>query len=345
MNNAEFRLTQLAFVCSMMAASLVVDIGMVQGKSLDVLASPATVVLHIWGQGSKTSGDGGTLLQILTRVEAAYSKINPAIHFVNELHGNDSALGGVYVGAADIAFMTREPSYIELDGYQQMIQGQTPLKIAVMRGSPSARGSVSPLVLVVNRTNPLDSITLPQLKSIFTTSRTTSSPTSKLWQDLGVSSSKVRHSIHIYGFDPESEEAVTFSIATLGTHPRWTCKYIAALDTPNAARQISEEVQHDPDGLGLTTLDAVGSNVKVLAIAASGDAVLPTPEAISSGEYVLSRTVIALTQKTSGKSSESAVQSFLAFLLSDQGQAIIRSDGTFVSVTGAAMAAAREALR
>ena len=201
------------------------------------------------------------------------------------------------------------------------------------------------MVFLVSRTNPRNSITLPQLKSIFTASRTTGSPTAQLWQDLGVSSSQVRHSIHVYGFEPESEEAVTFSIATLGPHPRWACKYIAVLDTPNAARQISEEVQRDPDGLGLTTLDAVGSNVKVLAIAASGDAVRPTSETISSGDYVLGRTVVALTQKTSGRSSESAVRSFLAFLLSDQGQAIIRSDGKFVSVSGTAMAAAKEALR
>ena len=138
---------------------------------------------------------------------------------------------------------------------------------------------------------------------------------------------------------------MTFSIATLGAHPRWACTYIAAPDTPNAARQISEEVQHDPDGLGLTTLDAVGSNVKVLAIAASGDAVRPTPETISSGEYVLGRTVIALTQKRSGRSGESAVRSFLAFLLSDEAQAIIRSDGTFVSLIGAAMTDAKEALQ
>lgn len=345
MKSAQARLRQLAVACSMIAVSLVADASLAQGKSLETSVGPAPVILRVWGQSSQTTTGDGTLLQMLTKLEAAYSKFNPAVYFANELRGNDSALGGLYVGAADIAFMTREPSYIELDGYQQMTQGQTPLQIAVMRGSPSARGSISPLVLVVNRTNPLNTITLPPLKSIFTASRGTGSPTAGLWKDLGVSSSQMRHPIHVYGFDPESEDAVAFSIATLGTHPRWVCTYIAAPDTPNAARQISEEVQHDPDGLGLTTLDAVGSNVKVLAIAASGNAVGPTPEAISSGEYVLGRTVIALTQRTSGRSSESAARSFLAFLLSDEGQAIIRSDGTFVTLSGAAMTAAKEALR
>lgn len=327
-----------------MVFSLPAEKAIAQGQSQYASTRPVPIVLHIWGQGSQTAGNG-TLLQMLTRLEAAYSGLNPAVHFANQLRGNDSALGGLYVGAADIAFMTREPSYIELDGYQQMIQGQTPLQIAVMRGSPSARGSTSPLVLVVNRANPLTAITLPQLTSIFTASRGTGSPAAGLWQDLGLSNLQGRRSIHLYGFDTESDEAVTFSIATLGAYPRWACTYIAAPDTPNAARQISEEVQHDPDGLGLTTLDGVGSSVKVLAIAASGDAVPPTPETISSGKYVLGRTVIALAHKNSGKSAESAVRSFLAFLLSDDAQAIIRSDETFVSISGAAMAASKEALQ
>ena len=70
-----------------------------------------------WGAGSRD------LLLTLDRLEAAYSAMNPNTHFDNQLRGNDSALGGLYVGAADVAFITKEPSYIELDGYQQMIQG------------------------------------------------------------------------------------------------------------------------------------------------------------------------------------------------------------------------------
>lgn len=165
MKNAQARLRQSSFACWMVVVSLAADIGIGQGQSQYELARTGPVVLRIWSQANETTGNG-TLLQMLTRLEAAYSGLNPAVHFADELHGNDSALGGLYVGAADLVFMTREPSYIELDEYQQMIQGQTPLQIAVMRGSPSARGSNSPLVLVLNRGDPVTSITLPQLKSL-----------------------------------------------------------------------------------------------------------------------------------------------------------------------------------
>jgi phosphate transport system substrate-binding protein len=308
-------------------------------------ASPSdTTVLRVWGQGVPSTG-GDTFLKVLTRLEASYAEINPSVHFSNELRGNDSALGGLYVGAADLAFMTRRPSYIELDGYQQMIQGQTPFEIPVMRGGPTAQGSTSPLVLVVNRANPLDSLTLAELKSIFTASHDTGLPTATLWQDLGVKGLLGSRTIRLYGFDTESEEAATFSIAALGSHPQWACNYMAAPDTPNAAGRIVQEIQHDLDGLGLTTLDAVTSNVKVLEIAASGGTVGPTPAALGSGDYVLGRTVLALARKTSDGNAEPAVRRFLAFLLSTQGQAILRSDGTFVSLDDSATKAAREALK
>jgi ABC-type phosphate transport system substrate-binding protein len=222
--------------------------------------------------------------------------------------------------------MTREPSYIELDGYQQMIQGQTPLQIKVMRGRPNAQRSLSPLVLVVNSANPLTSVDIPKLKALFTVSQSTAVLAPGLWQDLGVKGSRGRHRVHLYGFDTESDEAVTFSLAVLGNNPRWTCYYKALLDTPNVATQISQEVEHDIDGLGLTTLDAVGPHTKVLEIAASGGAVSPTPEALGSGDYVLGRTVFALARRTSDGNAEPAVGRFLAFLSSDQGQAILRSD-------------------
>jgi ABC-type phosphate transport system substrate-binding protein len=303
-------------------------------------ASHDSTVLRIWGEGSSE------LLRALNRLEAGYSAINPDTHFLNQLHGNDSALGGLYVGAADLVFMTREPSYIELDGYQQMIPGQTPLQVAVMRGGPTAHGPTSPLVLVVNRANPLASVELTKLKAVFTDSHGSGLPVAGFWRDLGVKGSQAQRPIHLYGFDIESDEAVIFALAALGIHPRWTCKYNAAPDTPNAASQIFQEVQNDPDGLGLTTLDAVGPNAKVLEIAASGGAVGPTSEALGSGEYILGRTVFALARRTSEANAESpAVRDFLSFVLSTQGQAILRSDGTFISVGGSAMKATKEALK
>jgi phosphate transport system substrate-binding protein len=329
MKNSRTQLRYPGFARFVVALVAIAAAPTMQGQPPAASSAASPTVLRIWGQGSQPNADGA-LLQVLSRLEAAYTQINPSVSFSNELRGNDSSLGGLYVGAADLAFMTREPSYIELDGYQQVIQGQTPLKIAVLRGGPTAHGSTSPLVLVVNSANPLASVALTKLKSIFAASRSTGSPAATLWQDLGVKGSQGRRPIHLYGVDTESDEAVSFSTAALGDNPRWACNYKAVPDTPDAASQIVQQVQIDPDGLGLATLDAVGPNVKVLKIANSSAAVGPTQEALDSGDYVLARTVLALARKTSEGDAEPAVRGFLDFLFSPQGQAILRSDGTFI---------------
>jgi phosphate transport system substrate-binding protein len=330
---------RLHFVCFVVTLVVVANTSTLQGQAPGASSSHDPKVLRVWGARSSE------LLRALSHLEAGYSAINPDAHFDNQLRGNDSALGGLYVGAADLVFMTREPSYVELDGYQQMINGQTPLQIAVMRGGPTAHGPASPLVLVVNIANPLASVDLAKLKAIFTASHGSGLPVAGLWRDLGVKGLQAQRPIHLYGFDTDSDEAVTFAVAALGNHPRWACDYKAAPDTPNAASWIFQDVQHDLNGLGLTTLDAVGSNVKVLEIAASGGAVGPTPEALGSGYYVLGRTIFALARKTSEGNAEPGVRSFLAFVLSTEGQAILRSDGTFISLGDSATKAAGEALK
>jgi hypothetical protein len=70
----------------------------------------APVLLRVWGANDQV-GQTNPLLEILTRLEAAYTRIHPEVSFTNQLHGNDSALGALYVGAADVVFMTRPPLY------------------------------------------------------------------------------------------------------------------------------------------------------------------------------------------------------------------------------------------
>jgi phosphate transport system substrate-binding protein len=83
----------------------------------------------------------------------------------------------------------------------------------------------------------------------------------------------------------------------------------------------------------------------VLGIATSRGTVGPTPEALGSGDYVLGRTVFALARKTSDGTTEPAVRSFLIFLLSRQGQAILRSDGPMLPLGDLATKTSIEALK
>jgi phosphate transport system substrate-binding protein len=308
------------------------------GQTSDAVRGPNSnpgAVLRIWGIGAEGQGTS-PVLDILTKLEMNYRRMHPEVSFTHHLSGNDSALGGLYVGAADVVLMDRKPSYIELDGYQQVITGQKPLEIAVMRGGVQVGGHSSPMVVVVNKKNPLVRLTITELDAVFNAAHAPAGHQVRTWADLGLAGDWAKHPVNLYGFGTESDEASIFSKTVMADSRRWVCAYQEVSDRASAeeaAKRIVATIVRDPYALGLTTLDAMVSGAKVLAINdATGVARLPTKETLASGEYVLGRTVLALARADKDGHPESKVRDFLEYLMSAEAQAIISTDGSYVPV-------------
>jgi ABC-type phosphate transport system substrate-binding protein len=200
-------------------------------------------------------------------------------------------------------------------------------------------------VLVVKATNPLTTVTLTNLRAVFG-SDCRDSAALRPWSVLNVSGSLARQPIHLVGFDLNSEEAMIFADTVLGNSPRWTCNYHPEQGSSAAARRIVDDVKHDPNALGITTLDRVTSEVKVLGLVGkSGRAIYPTAENLASGTYPLFRTVLAITRRPSKKYQDGTTANFLSFLASPQGQEVVASDDRFLPVPHAATADAVKAQR
>ncbi len=306
------------------------------------------IVLRIWGAGGE-DGSASPLLSVLIKLETGYRKGHPEMSFTHHLIGNDSALGGLYAGAADLVLMDREPSYIELDGYQQMIKGEKPFEIGMMRGGANSAVPGSPLVLVVNNSNPLAQLTITELGRIFDAEHQSPEDQVRTWGDLGLTATWKSEPLHLYGFGIESAEAMTFSKIAMAGDRRWVCSYkeMKPLSgTGKASVDAVKAVAHDPHALGLTTLDAVAEGTKVVAIMdAAGVSRLPTREALASGEYPFGRTLFALTRMKKDGHPEDKARDFLGYLFSPQAQAIIDADAAYVPLTENLIAHERETLR
>ena len=310
----------------------------------------ARSVLRIWGAGAEgQSQSASSLPRVLTKLETDYRREHPEVSFAHHLSGNDSALGGLYVGAADLALMDREPSYIELDGYQQVIKGQKPYEVALMRGGTLSGGHSSPLVVVVNVDNPLARLTLDELDRVFDAKRQSTSHQVTTWGDLGLGAGWTDQRLHLYGLETGGAEAAIFSKVVMAGNQRWVCWYQEMKEnggSGNAARSVAEAVARDPYALGLTTLDAVTVRTKVLAITdTTGTARLPTADGLTSGEYPLGRTLLMLTRAEKNGQPEDKVRGFLEYLLGPRGQAIIASDSAYVPLSKKEIEHEREALR
>jgi phosphate transport system substrate-binding protein len=302
--------------------------------------------LRIWGLGSDTLRDSA-LLQVITKLEAGYQRLRPDVTFTHHRSGDDSALGGLYTGQGDVAFMEREPSYIELDGYQQVITGLKPFDIGLMRGGIKASRHSSPLVIVANRNNPIKQLTLVQLNALFNATAGLNAtaerkPQPQSWGFLGLPAPWATHLVSLYGFAIDSAEAQTFSTVAMSNSRRWVCEYHELED----ASKVVAAVQHDRYAMGLTTLDAVTADVKVVAVSgAGGGAYLPTSQTLGSGAYPLGRTVRILVRSSKEGRLEVKVREFLGYLLSPEAQAIIAEDGRYLPLEQQTLAAEKDGLQ
>ena len=308
----------------------------------------ARIVLRIWGVGGEDQS-ASPLLGTLIKLETDYRKGHPEVSFTHRLTGNDAALGGLYVGAADLVLMDREPSYIELDGYQQMVKGEKPFEIGVMRGGANSEVPGSPLVLVVNSSNPLTQLTMADVGRIFNVEHRPPVDQVRTWGDMGLTARWRSEPLHLYGLGIGTAESLTFSKVAMGDEWRWVCGYRKMKPhsgTGKASANVVKAVAHDPRALGLTTLDSVAAGTKVVAIMdAAGVGRLPTREALASGEYPFGRTLLALTKMKKDGHPEDKARGFLEFLFSPRAQAIMDADPADVPLSENLITHERETLR
>lgn len=97
------------------------------------------------------------------------------------------------------------------------------------------------------------------------------------------------------------------------------CSYAQELDSTGT---VMANVAATPGAIGYVSLDVLNDSVAVLAI----DGVVASEENIVAGSYVLSRPFVMATKGEISQQSE-LVQSFFAYIESEEGQAIIKQVG------------------
>ena len=98
----------------------------------------------------------------------------------------------------------------------------------------------------------------------------------------------------------------------------------------SAAQQIGEALEHDPDGLAITTLSEVNSRVKPLAVAGTGAPVPFSPTTVSDGSYPFTRNVYFYVRKPQDGAIDPLLVDFINFALSPLGQSIVTQIGDFL---------------
>jgi phosphate transport system substrate-binding protein len=296
-------------------------------------AKQVSGTIHICG--SPQMGD------LLNLYEQGFAKVQPAVHFENDLKSTLTAVSGVYTGRADVALLGREIWPGEVQTFES-IKGHVPTVIDVATGSFDVPKATFALMIFVPKSNPITSLSTEQLERIFAANNGASGnspiPT---WGDLGLKGEWATRAVHLYGFKVDNDKSQIFSQLIFSKGERWNpalneFSNAAGPHGADAGELIVQAVAKDPDAIGISNIHYAIPGVKTLALSTPKQKVpvTPTRENVANRNYPLTRAVYMVMNNDAAHPPSEAVIEFLRYVLSRQGQQAVMQEGNYLPLPG-----------
>ncbi|WP_406656984.1 PstS family phosphate ABC transporter substrate-binding protein [Methanolobus sp. ZRKC2] len=237
-----------------------------------------------------------TILPVSNAESEAYMKLHPEHEIIIIGGGSSLGIASFIEGEVEIAMASRKIKESEIETAAD--KGIEPIETII------AWDGIS---VIVNKDNPLESLSIEQLKRIYTGEITN-------WKDLRGNDEEIKVLIRdsssgTYGFFKENvlldEEY-----------------FQGAITEPNTEAVVGD-VSTDTAAIGYIGLAYMDESVKMLGLGVQEDVFYPEAELIRGGTYPLSR---PLQYYTNGR-PEGIAKEYIDFVLSDTGQEIVSNVG------------------
>ena len=242
-------------------------------------------------------------------------------------------------GRLDFAFVSRDLAAADVAAFRRA-HGYEPLVVPVAGGSYAHFGFVDAVAIVVHKDNPLEGLTFAQVDALFSRTRLRGAAPARRWGDLGVAPWATQP-IHVVGSGAwageESARAITIRdrvLSAAGRRGEWRDDLVGMHDTE---AQVPEKVAADRHAIGFTGMGHVGPGVKALALARDGAGpwIAASYENVAAAAYPLARTVDLVLARRPGAALDPTIEAFVRFLLSREGQRIVRQQNVLLPLTAA----------
>ncbi len=278
--------------------------------------------------GTLTAVGSDTMNNLATLWAESFQRLYPAVRIQVEGKGSSTVPPALIQGTAQIGPMSRAMSRSEIDAFEKAF-GYEPTEIRI---------AIDALAVYVHQDNPIESLTIPQIDAIFSSTRKCGAPLPlRSWGDLGVAGPWAARPISTYGRNSASGTYGFFKkVALCGGDFLDTVK-----QQPGSASVVSS-ISGDAAGIGYSGIGYRTSGVKTLSLArAEGEPAYTTaPDDVKSGRYPLARHLYVYVNRAPGKPLDPIVREFLLFVLSKDGQGTVLKDG-YLPLSAAAVAEER----
>jgi len=286
----------------------------------NALASDVDEDLSVYKKTDGVSGNlnsigSDTLNNLMTLWAETFQKKYPNVNIQIEGKGSSTAPPALIGGTAQLGPMSREMKSSEVDEFESKY-GFKPTKIGVALDS---------LAVYVNKDNPIDALSFPQLDAIFSKTRKSGyAENIETWGEAGLEGAMANKPISIYGRNSASGTYAYFKEKALSKGD-----YKDTVKEQPGSASVVMGVAEDLNGIGYSGIGYRTSGVKVLSLAKEegGTAYEPTYENVLEGKYPLGRMLYIYVVKEPGKPLDKLTKEFLKLVLSKEGQEIVVKDG------------------
>jgi phosphate transport system substrate-binding protein len=241
------------------------------------------------------------LEQLVRRFNQAY----PDVRIELDLPGTRLAPAALASGASALAPMGAEFTPEQLEAYRAVVKAD-PIGIRVAHASLAPEALSGHLAILVHRDNPLPSLTVAQVRQVF-------SGAARTWGDLGAKGSWAERSIVTYGVKPGT--ALAYELRTLAMGD---AQFAPSLHGFPQSTDVVQNVEQDRDGIGFAAGMRGTPGVRALPIA-SVDGAEPIPLTaanVVSRRYPLARHLYIYVRPPLSASA----REFMRLVLSREGQ-------------------------
>ena len=223
----------------------------------------------------------------------------------------------------DFVFVSRELRPDDLKDFRTKF-GYPPLSVPVSGGSYRHFGALDAVAFFVNKDNPIESLSFEQIDGIYSTTHHRAAKPIRTWGDLGLTGEWAAKPIKAYGIKPWNgfEEFVRQRVLSKGAkRGEWRDD----IGFEKVVFPMAKNVAGDRYAIGYSGMAYLDQGVRVLPLIANpaDPPQAPTYENVALATYPLSRLTFFNTNKRPGKPLPPAIDEFLRFVLSREGQQVV----------------------
>jgi phosphate transport system substrate-binding protein len=264
--------------------------------------------------GKLSSIGSDTLNNLMTYWAEEFKKIYPNVNVEIEGKGSSTAPPALISGTAQLGPMSRKMKAEEIDAFEKKY-GYKPRLVAV---------SIDALAVYVNKDNPIKSLTLQQVDSIFSATRKRGGQNVATWGQLGLTGEWASKPASLYGRNSASGTYGFFKeLALLNGDYKGSVK-----EQPGSA-SVVQGIEKELGGVGYSGIGYKTSGVRAVPISDKAGPVEATQANAESFKYPISRYLYVYINVNPASGPDPLVKEFVRFILSKQGQQDTAKDGYY----------------